>query len=70
MSPGLNNEQSIMPTDLEVGNAIVINCHGKEHAIAVGNMMMSTADIRSKGKGVAVAVDHALGDGLFQTEKV
>jgi len=70
MCPGLTNEQSLMPTDLEEGSAIVINCHGKEHAIAVGSMSMCTEDIRTKNKGIAITVDHALGDGLFNTEKV
>lgn len=70
MCPGLTNDQSSIPDGLEVGDAIVVMCHGKEHAIAVGNMSMSSADIVNKGKGIGITVDHALGDGLFNTERV
>lgn len=38
---------------------------GQKHAIAVGIMQMSTADIRSAKKGLAIRVIHFLGDGLY-----
>lgn len=79
MCPGLTKPgQSIMPPDgeekdaqgfdmpsLSKGDGVVIRAEGKEHAIAIGVMKMSSADIRAKNKGVGIELAHSLGDGLF-----
>lgn len=67
MCPGLTNPGGSMPEQLEKGHAVVIMAQSKQHAIAVGVMKMSVNDIRSKNKGVAVEVNHFLGDGLYNT---
>lgn len=65
-----------MPTDdeegpgLEKGEGVIIKAEGKQHAIAVGIMKMSSKDIRKKNKGVGIDVPHFLGDGLFQTNEI
>jgi len=82
MCPGLTKPgQSIMPPDgeeqdaqgfdkpgLSKGDGVVIRAEGKEHAIAIGVMMMSSVDIRAKNKGVGIELAHSLGDGLFLTD--
>lgn len=79
MCPGLTKEgHSVMPEDgaeqdaqgfdkpgLSKGDGVVILAEGKEHAIAIGVMKMSSADVRSKNKGVGIDLAHSLGDGLF-----
>lgn len=82
MSPGLTKEgHSHMPPDgaeqdaqgfdkpgLSKGDGVVVMAEGKEHAIAIGVMKMSSADIRSKNKGIGIDLAHSLGDGLFLSD--
>jgi PUA domain protein len=84
MCPGLTKEGcSKMPPDgveqdeqgfdkpgLEKGDGVVIYAEGKEHAIAVGTMTMSSAEIREKNNGIGIDVAHFIGDGLFQTDEI
>lgn len=76
MCPGLTNPGSWMPDDgddgpgLEKGYGVVVYAEGKEHAIAVGIMTMSSADVRSINKGIGIEVAHFLGDGLFQNSEI
>ena len=70
MCGGLTSAGAEMPTDLEEGANVVIMAEGKEHAIAVGTLKMSTSDIKSKNKGVAVEVGHFLGDGLWTNNEI
>eukprot|EP00520_Triparma_pacifica_P013376 CAMPEP_0118639622 /NCGR_PEP_ID=MMETSP0785-20121206/4318_1 /TAXON_ID=91992 /ORGANISM="Bolidomonas pacifica, Strain CCMP 1866" /LENGTH=181 /DNA_ID=CAMNT_0006530955 /DNA_START=103 /DNA_END=648 /DNA_ORIENTATION=- len=70
MCPGLTNPGGEMPVELEAGASIVIKAEGKENAIAVGTLKMSSEDIRGKNKGIGVVVDHFVGDGLFQTKEI
>jgi len=83
MCPGLTNAGGAMPEDgveqdaqgfdmpgLEAGRGVVIYAEGKEHAIAVGVMKLSSAEIREKNKGVGIEVAHYLGDGLWNTTEI
>mmetsp|Transcript_3751 Transcript_3751/g.6264 ORF Transcript_3751/g.6264 Transcript_3751/m.6264 type:complete len:202 (-) Transcript_3751:212-817(-) len=76
MCPGLTNPGGSMPEDteegpgVENGAGIVIFAEGKEHAIAVGFMTMSSAEIRQKNKGIGVEVSHFLGDGLYLSDEI
>jgi PUA domain protein len=85
MAPGLtkDNGQSYMPPDgeekdengfdkpgLDKGDGVVIRAEGKEHALAVGVMTMSSMDVRQQNKGVAIELAHFLGDGLFQVKEL
>jgi PUA domain protein len=38
---------------------------GKQHAVAIGKMKLSTDDIKKKNKGVGVDTLHYLCDGLW-----
>jgi len=69
MAPGLTSAGGSMddvPADAVVG----IFAEGKEHALAIGVTLMSTADIRSTNKGIAVENTHYLGDGLWHTQSI
>lgn len=41
---------------------------GKEHALAIGVTKMSTKEIRTVNKGIAVEVVHYLGDAFWRFE--
>uniref|UniRef100_A0A7S2VAQ9 PUA domain-containing protein n=1 Tax=Entomoneis paludosa TaxID=265537 RepID=A0A7S2VAQ9_9STRA len=76
MSPGLTNKGGEMPPDTDErpgvaeGDGVVIYAEGKEYAIGIGIMTMSSADIRSKNKGNAIQLMHYLGDGLYQIDEI
>ena len=76
MCPGLTNVGGEMPEDteeeagLEKGDGVVIYAEGKELALAVGFMTMSSKDIRKKNKGTGIEVCHFLGDGLWGTDEI
>ncbi|EJK74769.1 hypothetical protein THAOC_03538 [Thalassiosira oceanica] len=76
MCPGLTNVGGEMPADsdegpgLAKGDGVVIYAEGKESALAVGFMKMSSADIRKKNKGTGIELCHFIGDGLWDTEEI
>mmetsp|Transcript_7718 Transcript_7718/g.21964 ORF Transcript_7718/g.21964 Transcript_7718/m.21964 type:complete len:208 (-) Transcript_7718:57-680(-) len=84
MCPGLTKDPgSVMPPDgieqdengfdkpgLSKGDGVVIFAEGKEHALGIGVMAMSSADIRSKNKGIGIEISHNLGDGLFMANEL
>ena len=43
---------------------------GKEHALAIGVTTMSTEEIRTTNKGIAVENTHYLKDGLWSLRSV
>jgi PUA domain protein len=49
---------------------VAIYAEGKEHALAVGLTKMSTNDIKSINKGIAVENIHYLIDGLWLTKTI
>lgn len=76
MCPGLTNAGAHMPPDgddgsaLAKGDGVVIYAEGKELALAVGFMTMSSQDIRKKNRGNGIEVSHFLGDGLWGTDEI
>lgn len=65
MVPGLRSERAVIEDEVERGAAVAVFAESKEHAIAVGFCMMSTAQMRLNDKGVAVEGTHAVSDGLW-----
>lgn len=47
-----------------------IYAENKEHALAVGIMMMSTEEVRQSNKGHGVENLHFVSDGLWSTRKL
>ncbi|CAI5759514.1 unnamed protein product [Candida verbasci] len=66
MCPGLTSPGAKLPDEnIEEGKIVTVYAEGKEHALAVGKLLMSTDDIKSKNKGHGVELIHYLGDGLW-----
>ncbi|EQC33194.1 hypothetical protein SDRG_09178 [Saprolegnia diclina VS20] len=70
MAPGLTSKGGSMLEDIEKGEPVAIMAEGKELAMGVGIMQMSTADVRSVNKGIAIELGHFLGDDLWTLTKV
>ncbi|ANB13507.1 Tma20p [Sugiyamaella lignohabitans] len=66
MCPGLSSKGAWLPDapGYEPGQVVTIYAEGKEHALAVGILTMSTEDIKSINKGIGINVVTYLGDGL------
>ena len=45
-------------------------CEGKEHAIAIGTMVMEPQEIKDVNKGIGIEVAHYLNDGLWHLKHV
>lgn len=67
MCPGLTSAGGELPEapGYPEGTIVTIYAEGKEHALAVGKLMMSTEDIKSKNKGICIESCTYLGDGLW-----
>lgn len=66
MCAGITSKGGALPAaELPEGAPVAIFAEGKEHALAVGQLAMSTADIRSKNKGVGIELLHHLDDQLW-----
>ena len=70
MCPGFTSKGGNMPDSLAAECPVAIYAEGKENALAIGLIKMSTEDIRKINKGLAVENVHYLMDGLWQTNKL
>jgi len=73
MAPGFTSTGGSLPdaaAALPVDSVVAIEAEGKEHAAAVGILKMSTEDIKSINKGIAVEVMCYLGDDLWNVERI
>ncbi|CAG0919898.1 unnamed protein product [Notodromas monacha] len=69
MCPGLTSPGAKMTTSPE--NAVVaIMAEGKEHALAVGVMKLSSGKILEVNKGIGVENYHYLNDGLWNMKPI
>lgn len=67
MVPGLRSDRAAIESEVAKSKVVAIFAESKQHAIAIGVTKMSTADIRTTDKGIAVENIHYLGDGLWKT---
>lgn len=68
MCPGLTSKGAQLPDDengYEKGQTVVIYAEGKDHALAMGTLTMSTKDLKAINKGIGIEVVTYLGDGLW-----
>ncbi|KAM7437494.1 Malignant T-cell-amplified sequence 1 [Porites harrisoni] len=56
--------------DLPKGTVVAITAEGKQHAVAIGKMTMSSEEIRETNKGIGIEVIHFLNDGLWQMKQL
>jgi len=64
MCPGLTSPGANM-IDAEANEIVAIYAEGKSHALAIGRMKYSSADVRKINKGVGIETLHYLNDGLW-----
>lgn len=65
MCPGLTSPGASLPEPLSKDSIVAIYAEGKENALAVGKLIMSTDEIKSVNKGIGIELVHYLGDGLW-----
>ena len=67
MCPGLTSAGGKLPEEpLEEGTAVAIHAEGKTYPLAVGILKMSTENIKTLNKGIAIGDIHHLDDGLWK----
>lgn len=54
-----------MDVELSAGTPCIVMAEGKEHALAIGLLKMSTAQIRDENKGIGIDNVHYLNDSLW-----
>ena len=67
---GPQSRSEIRCYDHLVESVVGIFAEGKEHALAIGITTMSSEQIRTENKGIAVENTHWLRDGLWLMPKV
>lgn len=65
MCQGLTSQGGRIEDGMEEDDLVAIYIEGKQHAVAVGKMMMSSDRIREKNKGPCIENVHHMGDGLW-----
>lgn len=70
MCPGLTSRGARMTDGLAANTVVAIMAEGKQHALAIGLMKLSTNDIRTVNKGVGIDNVHFLNDGLWKVTNV
>lgn len=70
MAPGLTSEGGKVAPGLEVNAPVAIHAEGKQHAMAIGVLKMSSDDIIKTNKGMAIANIQFLNDGLWGLKAV
>uniref|UniRef100_A0AC35GJZ6 PUA domain-containing protein n=1 Tax=Panagrolaimus sp. PS1159 TaxID=55785 RepID=A0AC35GJZ6_9BILA len=66
MCPGLTSPGAKMTDGIEKGSLVAIMAEGKQHALAIGSMTMSTDEIKKVNAGIGVDNVHYLNDGLWK----
>ncbi|KAI7907225.1 malignant T cell-amplified sequence 1-like protein [Cokeromyces recurvatus] len=66
MCPGLTSKGARMDVDLPAGAVAAIMAEGKENALAIGLLKMSTQEIKMVNKGIGVENIHYLTDPLYK----
>lgn len=70
MCPGLTSPGAKLPEEnLPVDTLVTVYAEGKENALAIGKLLMSTSDIQSVNKGIGIELVHYLGDGLWNLQE-
>ncbi|XP_017054541.2 malignant T-cell-amplified sequence 1 homolog, partial [Drosophila ficusphila] len=69
MCPGLTSPGACM-TPADKSTVVAIMAEGKEHALAIGLLTLSTEEILAKNKGIGIETYHFLNDGLWKSKPV
>ena len=70
MAPGLTSAGGHVTPDLPLMAPVAIMAEGKQHAMAIGVLSMSSADIVSKNKGQALEVVQFMNDSIWGLQPI
>ncbi|KEG08243.1 cytoplasmic translation machinery associated protein [Trypanosoma grayi] len=65
MCPGLTSKGGYISPDIAAGQVVAVYVEGKEHAVAIGKMLMPSEEIERVNSGPCIENVHHLGDGLW-----
>ncbi|RCN52426.1 hypothetical protein ANCCAN_01469 [Ancylostoma caninum] len=66
MCPGLTSPGAKMTPGVPAEAVVAVMAEGKQHALAIGQMKMSSEEIQSVNKGIGIENVHYLTDGLWR----
>uniref|UniRef100_A0A0N4VUB4 Queuosine 5'-phosphate N-glycosylase/hydrolase n=1 Tax=Haemonchus placei TaxID=6290 RepID=A0A0N4VUB4_HAEPC len=66
MCPGLTSPGAKMTPGVPANAVVAVMAEGKQHALAIGQMKMSSEEIQSVNKGIGIDNIHYLTDGLWR----
>lgn len=64
MIPGMTSSGGKLPEGTK-NTIVAVYCEGKENALAIGRMEMSTEDMKAAGKGIGIQVLSYVGDDAW-----
>lgn len=73
MCPGMTSKGGYLPpaeSGLLAGTVVALHAEGKEHAVAIGVLKLSTEEIRTVNKNIGLETVTYLGDELWQVQKL
>jgi malignant T-cell-amplified sequence len=73
MCPGMTSKGGYLPpaeSELMAGTPVALHAEGKEHAVGIGILKLSTEEIKRVNKNVGVETITYLGDELWQAQKL
>ena len=70
MCRGLTSPGGRLPEGLQAGEPVAIFAEGKENPLAVGEMALSSEEIREKNDGIGINLGHYLNDCLWQCTQI
>lgn len=73
MCPGMTSKGGYLPpaeSALPAGTPVALHAEGKEHAVGIGILKLSTEEIKRVNKDVGVETITYLGDDLWQAQKL
>ncbi|CAI4229450.1 unnamed protein product [Auanema sp. JU1783] len=66
MCPGLTSPGAKLTPGVGVDGLVAVMAEGKQHALAIGQMKMTSEDIQKVNKGIGIENIHYLNDGLWR----
>jgi PUA domain protein len=69
MCPGLTSQGGHVIPGIKKDAAVAVMVDGKEHAICVGQLYMSSDDIIKINKDIGILNHHYLDDGMWHFDK-
>lgn len=70
MAPGLTSEGGIVTPDLPVKTAIAVMAEGKQHAMAIGVLCMTSEEIVSQNRGQAIEIVQFMNDSIWTLKSI